>query len=215
MTVDLLPKDSRGKTISLKALADLKANQDKRRELAAEMWRTQIKEAADPVEWINDNFGLSEQFNSASKIGDGRFQYYKGMKDFTPTWNESIKESGYKVVNEGGKYFIETLDGKRVKQIDRFGKTQSNSNWALAKVAKSFKKFFGDLLPKDSRGKTISLKALADLKANQDKRRELAAEMWRTQIKEAADPVEWINDNFGLSEQFNSASKIGDGRFTT
>ncbi len=142
---NLLPKNSKGKTISLKELADVQANQEKRTQLADEMWKTQVKEADNAVDWINDNFGLSEQFNSASKIGDGRFQYYKGIGDFTPKFNEAIKDSGYKVAKEGSKYFIETLDGKRVKQIDRFGKTQSNSNWAIAKIAKSFKDGFWDV----------------------------------------------------------------------
>ena len=137
---DLLPKNNKGKTISLKELADIEANQVKRRQLATEMWKTQVKEAENTVDWINDNFGLSEQFNSASKIGDGRFQYYKGIADFTPQFNEAIKESGYKVVNEGRKYFIETLDGKRVKEIDRFGKTQSNSEYAIKQLEKAFDK---------------------------------------------------------------------------
>jgi predicted kinase len=136
---DLLPKDSRGKTISLENQSNDIKNITKRRQLAKEMWREQAKEADNVVDWINDNFGLSEQFNSASKIGAGRFQYYKGIKDFTPEFNEAIKDTGYKVVNQGQKYFIENSKGERVKEINRFGKTQSNSNWAIKKINKAFK----------------------------------------------------------------------------
>jgi hypothetical protein len=137
---NLLPKNAKGKTMSLKELSDLQDNQVKRRQLVEEMWKTQIKDAENKVDWINDNFGLSEQFNSASKIGGGRFQYYKGINDFSPKFNRSIKDSGYKVVKRGAKYFIETNKGEVIKQINRFGKTQSNSEYALKLLDKAFLK---------------------------------------------------------------------------
>ena len=137
---DLLPKNSKGKVSTMRELSDIKDNQVKRRQLANEMWKTQVKEVENKVDWINDNFGLSEQFNSASKIADGRFQYYEGISDFLPQFNNSIKDSGYKVIKDGAKYFIETSGGKRIKQVDRFGKTQSNSDYALKLLEKAFNK---------------------------------------------------------------------------
>jgi hypothetical protein len=137
---NLLPKNSKGKVSTMAELSEIIDNQVKRRQLAKEMWKTQVKETENKVDWINDNFGLSEQFNSASKIAGGRFQYYEGISDFLPQFNNSIKDSGYKVVKVGAKYFIETGGGQRIKQIDRFGKTQSNSNYALKLLEKAFNK---------------------------------------------------------------------------
>ena len=119
--------------ISMAKEMDKPTRQETRTRVAEKMWKNQIAEAENKAEWVADNFGLAGQFIDAAKVGGGRAQYYAGITDFLPKFNKAIAESGFKVIKEGSKYFV-SKNGKKGKEIERFGKTQNNSEWFLNKI---------------------------------------------------------------------------------
>ncbi len=119
--------------VSMAKEMDKPTRQETRNRVAEKMWKNQIAEAENKAEWVADNFGLAGQFIDAAKVGGGRAQYYAGITDFLPKFNKAIAESGFKVIKEGSKYFV-SKNGKKGREIERFGKTQNNSEWFLNKI---------------------------------------------------------------------------------